>query len=266
MYEAITDLKLERRGRILVITMDNPPMNAATVNGHTELSQVFELVNHDRQTDVVVLTGAGERAFSAGGDINRMIARFESNDHAIWNRQMFEARHIVESMMRLEKPLIGRVNGHAMGLGATLAVLCDVTFMMAKARIADTHVNMGMTAGDGGSLMWPLLMGFPKAKYHLFTGEALTGREAAEAGLINEAVDTIEELDEKVYELAQRLADSPRVALHTTKRAINLVMRNMLEGLIDAHLGLETQTAFTKDHYEAATAFRDRRMPNFSGE
>ena len=167
MYEGIKNLKLEKRGTILVITMDNPPMNSPSPEDHTELSQIFELINHDRETDVVVLTGAGEKAFSAGGDIKRMMERYENNDHAMWYYQMLEARHIVESMLRLEKPLIGRINGHAMGLGATLASLCDITYMMAKAKIADTHVNIGMTAGDGGSLTWPLLMGFPKAKYHL---------------------------------------------------------------------------------------------------
>ncbi|MBV1918158.1 MAG: enoyl-CoA hydratase/isomerase family protein [Sphingomonadaceae bacterium] len=266
MYESIKDLKLEKRGRILVITMDNPPMNPATIDGHTELSKIFEIINHDHDTDVVVLTGAGEKAFSAGGDIKRMMKRYEQNDHSQWYRQMHEARHIAESMLRLEKPLIGRINGHAIGLGATLASFCDITYMMANAKIADTHVNVGMTAGDGGAMMWPLLMGFGKAKYHLFTGEALTGREAAEAGLVNEAVETFEELDEKVYGLAQRLADSPRVALQTTKRAVNLVMRNMLEGLMDAHLGLETLSAWSKDHYEASSAFAERREPKFTGE
>ncbi|MCB2048273.1 MAG: enoyl-CoA hydratase/isomerase family protein [Novosphingobium sp.] len=266
MYESIKSLKLEKRGRFLVITLDNPPMNSPSPEDHTELAQIFELINHDRETDVVVLTGAGEKAFSAGGDIKRMMERYENNDHAMWYYQMLEARHIVESMLRLEKPLIGRINGHAMGLGATLASLCDITYMMANAKIADTHVNIGMTAGDGGALTWPLLMGFPRAKYHLFTGEPLSGKQAAEAGLINEAVETFEELDEKVYGLAERLAASPRVALSTTKRAINLVMRNMLEGLIEAHLGMETQSAWTKDHYEAGKAFAERREPKFTGE
>lgn len=266
MYESIKDLKLEKRGSILVITMDNPPMNPATPDSHTDLSRIFELINHDRDTDVVVLTGAGEKAFSAGGDIKNMINRIESANHTLWFQQMQEARHIVESMLRLEKPLIGRINGHAIGLGSTLAAMCDMSYMMADAKIADTHVNIGMTAGDGGSLMWPLLMGFPKAKYHLFTGEALTGKDAAELGLVLEAVDTFEELDEKVFGLAERLAASPRIGLSTTKRSIQLVMRNMIEGLIEAHLGMETQSAWSKDHYEAALAFRDRREPNFTGD
>lgn len=266
MYENIKDLKLERRGRILVITMDNPPMNAATTDGHRELAQIFEMINHDDECDIVVLTGAGDRAFSAGGDINRMVERYESADHATWNKQMSEARHIVTGLLRLEKPIIGRINGHAMGLGATLASLCDISFMMADAKIADTHVNVGLTAGDGGALMWPLLIGFQKAKHHLFTGKPMTGREAADCGLITESVESIEELDEKVYDLADQLAGMPRIALSTTKQAINLVLRSILEGMIETHLGFETQSALTKDHHEAITAFRDKRQPKFTGQ
>ena len=266
MYAKYRDLKIERRGRILVITLDSPPLNAITPLGHLELSTIFEEINHDQETDVVVLTGAGARGFSAGGDVGRMVDRYETQDHAMWNQQMLEARHIIYGMLRLEKPLIGRINGHAIGLGSTLVSFCDISYMMAKARIADTHVNIGLTAGDGGSLMWPLLIGFQKARYHLLTGEAMTGREAADCGLITGAAETIEELDEKVFGMAERLAASPRLAVSTTKMAVNLVLRNMLEGLVETHLGFETQTAWTKDHHEAGLSFRDNRPPKFTGE
>jgi enoyl-CoA hydratase len=266
VYETYRELKIERRGRILVITLDNPPLNAITPVSHLELSRIFEEINHDPDTDVVVLTGAGERGFSAGGDINRMVDRYEQQDHAMWNQQMLEARHIIYGMLRLEKPLIGRINGHAIGLGSSLVAMCDISYMMAKAKIADTHVNIGLTAGDGGALMWPLLIGFQKARYHLLTGEAMTGREAADCGLITGAVDTIEELDAKVYGMAERLAASPRLAVSTTKMAINLLLRNTLEGLVETHLGFETQTAWTKDHHEAGLSFRDNRPAKFNGE
>jgi enoyl-CoA hydratase len=266
VYEKYRELKIERRGRILVITLDNPPLNATTPVSHLELSQIFEEINHDQETDVVVLTGAGERGFSAGGDVARMVERYETQDHAMWNQQMLEARHIIYGMLRLEKPLIGRINGHAIGLGSTLVSFCDISYMMAKARIADTHVNIGLTAGDGGSLMWPFLMGFNRAKLHLLTGEPMTGREAAEYGLVTQAVETIEELDAKVFGMAERLVNSPRLAISTTKMAINLVLRNVLEGLVETHLGFETQTAWTRDHHEAGLSFRDNRPPKFTGE
>jgi enoyl-CoA hydratase len=266
VYENYSELKIERRGKILVVTLDNPPMNASTSGSHAELARIFEEINHDHETNVVVLTGTGTRAFSAGGDIDRMIERIQAGNHAEWNRSMIEARHIVSGLLRLEKPLIGRINGHAMGLGATLAAFCDISYMIADAKIADTHVNIGLTAGDGGALIWPLLVGFQKARLHLLTGDPLTGREAAEAGLISKAVDTIEELDAVTFAMAQRLADGATLAINTTKMAINLVLRNILEGMIETHLGFETQTALTHDHLEAGLAFKERRAPHFRGE
>jgi enoyl-CoA hydratase len=266
MYESYQALKIERRGRVLWITLDNPPMNAIPPQMHNELSRIFTDINNDPETAVVVLTGAGEKAFSAGGDINRMIKRIETADHKGWNQSVHEAKNIIYGMLRLEKPLIGRINGHAMGLGATIVAFCDFTYMPADARIADTHVKIGLTAGDGGALMWPLLIGFPMAKRYLLTGEPLTGRKAAEIGLITEAVESIQELDAKVEAMASDLASGATMAINTTKVAINLILRQMLEGIIETHLGLETYTTLSKDHAEAAYAFRDKRTPNFTGE
>lgn len=263
MYESYKELKIERRDRILVVTLDNPPMNTSTPVMHTELSRIFYDINHDPETAVVVLTGAGERAFSAGGDVNGMLDRIERADHTGWNRTMLEARHIVNGMLRLEKPLIGRINGHAMGLGATLTAFCDFSFMIASAKIADTHVKVGLTAGDGGALMWPLLIGFNKARHYLLTGDTLTGAQAAELGLVTEAVATIGELDEKVWSRAEALASGATLAINTTKMAINLLLRRLMEGMIETHLGFETMTAWEPDHREAANAFRDKREPNF---
>jgi enoyl-CoA hydratase len=262
-YETYSALRIERRGRILVITLDNPPMNAITPKMHEELSRIFGDINHDPEVGVVVLTGAGDRAFSAGGDIDNMIRRIETADHAAWTRSVTEARHIVNGVLRLERPLICRINGHAMGLGSTLAVLGDFSYMPAKARIADTHVKMGLTAGDGGALIWPLLMGFTKARQYLLTGEAMTGAQAAELGLISEAVETLEALDARVWARAEALAAGPSLAINTTKMAINLVLRGLSGEMIDTHLGLETLTAWSADHREAAHAFRDKREPKF---
>jgi enoyl-CoA hydratase len=266
MYESYQALKIERRGRVLWVTLDNPPMNAMTPAMHNELSRIFADINHDRETTVVVLSGGGAKAFSAGGDVNRMIQRIETADHAGWKQMADEAKNIVYGLLRLEKPLIGRINGHAMGLGATLAAFCDFTYMPAEARIADTHVKIGLTAGDGGALIWPLLIGFPLAKRYLMTGEALTGRRAAEIGLIAEAFDSLEDLDAKVEAMAEELATGATMAINTTKIAINLLLRNMLEGVVETHLGLETYTTLSKDHREAAYAFRDKRTPVFTGE
>lgn len=261
MYESYSDLKFERRGRILVVYIDNPPTNHMTPTMHTELSHVFADINRDEETSVVVLTGAGD-AFSAGGNIKNMVRRIDEGRTWEWYQGTNEARRILHGFLRLEKPLIARVNGHAMGLGATLAVASDISFMIEDAKIADTHVRMGLVAGDGGALLWPLLMGYANARRYLLTGDTMTGRQAAEFGLITEAV-TREELDEKVFAMAERLASGAVQAISGTKIAINMLLRTQLETLIDAHLGLETETFFTADHSEAAHAFMEKRKPQF---
>jgi enoyl-CoA hydratase len=264
MYENIRGLKLERRGRILVIAIDNPPMNAMTPLMHTELSFIFGEINRDPDTAVVVLTGAGD-AFSAGGNINTMAARAEQKDTASMVASLNEAKEIIYGLLRLQKPLIGRINGHAMGLGATLAAFCDISYMVETAKIADTHVKIGIVAGDGGSLMWPLLMGFGRAKEYLMTGDVMTGRQAAELGLINYAVKS-EELDERVYGMADRLAGGATIAINGTKTAVNMLLLRQFESLVENHVALELQSFHSEDHREAAVAFRDKREPKFTGK
>lgn len=264
MYENIQGLKLEHRGRVLVITLDNPPMNAMTPQMHTDLSVIFGEINRDPDTAVVVLTGAGA-VFSAGGDINTMAAKAERKDTASVIPGLTEAKEIIYGLLRLQKPLIGRINGHAMGLGSTLAAFCDISYMVETAKIADTHVKVGLTAGDGGSLIWPLLMGFGRAKEYLLTGDVMTGKQAAELGLINHAVRA-DELDKRVFEMADRLAAGASVAINTTKTAVNLLLQRQFEGLVENHLALELQSFHSEDHREAAIAFRDKREPKFTGK
>jgi enoyl-CoA hydratase len=266
LYSEYKALQIEKRRAVMVITLHNPPMNASFPAMHLELSHIFSTINRDPDVKVVVLTGAGDRAFSAGGDVKNMLRRLTTADHAAWLRGMREAKDLVYSILRLEKPLITRINGHAMGLGATLAVLGDFSYMIETAQIADTHVKVGLTAGDGGSMMWPLLMGFMNAKRYLLTGDALTGKEAADIGLITGSAASMQELDELCFGMADRLANGATLAVNATKASINILLRRLLEGVMEAHLGAETLTYLSKDHLEAAKAFSEKRTPEFKGE
>lgn len=265
-YSSFEALRLEMRGRVLVITLDNQPLNLITPQIHEELSRIFAVVNRDPDVAVVVITGAGDRAFSAGADINLSAQRLERGDHADWLRATAEARDLTYSLLRFEKPLIARINGHAIGVSANIAVMSDFSYMMAKAKIADTHVKIGLSAGDGGAMMWPILMGFAKARHYLLTGDALTGAEAAELGLITKAAESIEELDSLAYGMAERLAKGPGRAINATKTSINLLLRNMFEGVVEAHGGLQMGTYLSKDYRAAVMAFKEGQEPIFSGE
>lgn len=257
-YEA---LRLELRDATLWVTIDNPPVNASTPTLHEELARVFGDIARDPAVRCVVLTGGGE-TFSAGGDVKRMVNSLD--DHTYWLKTMPEARRIVLGMLDCDKPIIGRINGHAMGLGATLAVCCDISIMVEKAKIGDTHVKVGLAAGDGGALLWPHLVGWAVAKRYLLTGDLLTGREAADIGLISMAVPR-DQLDETVEAWVNRLANGATQAICATKRALNMTIRKQAEMFMDAQLGLETMTHLSHDHREAVLAIRDGRQPVFNG-
>ena len=203
MYEQYRALGIDKKDGILTITLDNPPTNAVTTAMHAELGTIFKTINRDPEVKVVVVTGAGDKAFSAGGDIRHMVELLD--DHARAMEGFKEAQELLYDLLRLEKPLIARINGHAIGLGATLALFSDLTYAVETAKIGDPHVQVGYAAGDGGALIWPQLIGYARAREYLLLGEPLTGKEAAEIGLITRAVPA-ERLDEVVNGVAERLA------------------------------------------------------------
>jgi enoyl-CoA hydratase len=262
VYEGYQHLRLDYRGRILTVTMDRPEVkNAANVRMHRELSTIFYDVARDPDCDVVVLTGAGD-AFSSGGDIGAM--REKIDDQTKWVDTVQEARRIFYGMLELDKPLIARVNGAATGLGATLAVYSDIAIAAQSAVIGDPHVKVGLSAGDGGALMWPLLVGFQKAKELLFLGDTIAAKEAERIGLVTYCVPDAE-LDERVNALADRLAKGARLAIGWTKRSINHTIRMLAQGTMENGLLLETLSHLTRDHGEAIDAFMSKRKPQFTG-
>jgi enoyl-CoA hydratase len=167
-------------------------------------------------------------------------------------------------MLDCPKPFIARINGHAMGLGATMALLCDFTIAAEESRIADPHVKAGFVAGDGGSLLWPQLIGYARAREYLLLGDSLTGREAADIGLITRAV-ALENLDSAVDEFVQRVLALPPRALQWTKLSVNLGLKQMASTMMDATMAYEGLSNITADHQEAVSAFREKRKPKFTG-
>src|SRR5580698_6421602 len=139
-YSAYQFIRAERSGRVLRLTLTNPPMNTVQMELHNELSRIFYDVQVDHDSDVIILTGSGD-VFSAGGDIPNMQRRID--DPELFNRKNVEMKRIIFGLIELEKPIICRINGDCMGLGATLALLCDIIVAADTARIADPHVKMG---------------------------------------------------------------------------------------------------------------------------
>jgi enoyl-CoA hydratase len=171
---------------------------------------------------------------------------------------------LVEGLLAIEKPVIAMVNGPAVGLGATIALLCDVIVAAEDAKIGDTHVNVGLVAGDGGVVIWPLLVGVARAKEYLMTGTLLSGAEAAAIGLVNHAVPTAD-LRRTTMALARQLGDQMPYAVRATKVAVNRLLRRQVLEVMDAGLAWEDLSMPMADHREAATAFLEKRRPHFTG-
>ncbi len=260
-YSAYRHMTFERRDRILTITLNRPPMNPIHYELHEELSRVWHQVQVDYETDVIILTGAGE-TFSAGGDIPMMQKRID--DPELFNRKNLEMKQMIFGLLDLEKPIIARINGDCIGLGATLALMCDIMIAVDTARFCDPHVRMGYVAGDGGAVIWPQLIGYAKAKEYLLTGDMLDAVEAERIGLINHAVPR-DQLDEKVSTLAEKLARGSNKAIKWTKTSMNIPLRQLALSMMDASLAYEALTNIGPDHQEAVTAFQEKRKPDFTG-
>jgi enoyl-CoA hydratase len=264
-YPGPRHLLIEKSDKIVTVTINNPPINEVTDAIDIELSEIFLDINRDPDVNVMVLTASGDRVFCGGGSLDDMLERSRKREWGEWVRGMRRARRILMSMLDCDIPIIARVQGHAIGLGATLALYSDIVIAVDSAKFADPHVVVGLAAGDGGSLMWPHLIGYGRAKYYLLTGDRIAAPDAVAMGLIHKAVP-VAELDAAVYGLADRLAHMSRIAICHTKRAVNIPLLRDLTAQFDAHLGLETWSALSSDHPEAVLALKEKRPPKFARE
>lgn len=249
-------IALARTGRLLTITLNRPDaLNDFDEQMHKDLVDVLNFVADDADSDVLLLTGAG-RAFSAGGDF-AYIAETAKNPER-FDVDVRRAKRIVYALLDLEKPLVCKLNGHAVGLGATIALLCDVIFAADHAKIGDPHVSVGLVAGDGGAFIWPQRIGYTLAKEYLMTGDLVPAPKAVEIGLINHALPAAE-LDAKVDAFCQRLLSGSTNAIRWTKVTINLELKRIAHAVMDAGMAYEAVTVRSAEHREAVDALRRRR-------
>jgi len=251
-----------REGRVLTVAFANGPLNAVDAAMHDELARLFIDLQHDEDSDLIVLTGEG-RAFCAGGDFDWFDAQIA--DPRLFRAIASDAKRIVSTLLDLEKPIIARLNGAAAGLGATIALLCDVIIADETAKIGDPHVKVGLVAGDGGAVIWPQLIGFARAKELLMTGDLIPASEAVVMGLINHAVPA-DQLDAKVAEIAAKILGNPRWAVRWTKTVANIALKQIAVSNSDAAVAYEILSNMTADRKEAVAAFRERRKPNLTGD
>ena len=260
--EHFTTLQLERKGSVLRVTIAHPTneLNAVDEALHSDLTRLFAGLRREEDARAVLLTGRG-RAFSAGGDFAWFPKLREAGRMEALRR---DAKQLIWDLLDVEIPIVAAVNGHAMGLGASIALACDVILMADTATIGDPHVRVGIVAGDGGTAIWPLAVGPARAKQYLLTGDALTAVEAERIGLVNRVVPAAQLADEAMA-LATRLAAGAPLAVRYTKLAVNKLVKDALNVAFDTSTALELVTFQSDDHKEALAAIREKRPPRFKG-
>jgi enoyl-CoA hydratase len=223
-------------GPVAIVTLNRPEaLNAASLDLHHAVTHVWAALAADKWLRSVVLTGAG-KAFSAGGDLKLLEGMVE--DPKLRKQVLDEAAELVHAVASFPVPIVAAVNGPAVGLGCSLASLCDLVVMEEHALFSDPHVSLGLAAADGAVFTWPAQMPLPKVKEFVYLGRRIKADEALTLGLVNEVVPTGASLA-KAVELAQKLAKLPPQALRETKAILNAPLRG--------RLAVEARSAFERE-------------------
>lgn len=255
-------LRIDRVGAVLRVVIDHPASELNAVDGllHGELVRLFRELKREESARAVLLTGRG-RAFSAGGSFDWFPTLTDLDTLDPLRR---DARQMIWDLLEVELPIVAALNGPAVGLGASIALLCDVILAADTATIADPHVRVGIAAGDGGTAIWPLLVGPARAKQYLLTGDPVPAAEAERIGLVNRVVPAAD-LEAEALAFAARLAAGAPLAIRYTKHAVNKLVKDALNVAFDAATALEIVTFRSEDHAEALAAIREKRRPVFRG-
>jgi enoyl-CoA hydratase len=260
LYAAYPSLELDRPAtHVLRLTLRAPGrLNAVSGTMHRELAAVWRTIGEDDETLAVIVRGA-DGAFSAGGDLDLVL---EIAADAETRRRVFhEARDLVYNVIDCPKPIVSAMTGPAVGAGLAVGLLADISIATPQARIVDGHTKLGVAAGDHAAIVWPLLCGMAKAKYHLLLCEPVDGIEAERIGLVSLCVPE-DELEDRALEIATRLAAGAQPALRHTKLALNNWLRTA-GPIFDASLALEFLDMTGPDVHEGVAAVREKRLPRF---
>ncbi|MDP6455071.1 MAG: enoyl-CoA hydratase/isomerase family protein [SAR202 cluster bacterium] len=265
---ANVNILVEVKDRIATVTLNRPDrLNAIGPGMEDGWREILRTANEDPEVGAVIITGAG-RGFCSGGDLGGMSQQGSKGQAVPPPRRMGSLlqgpKYLIQDYLNCEVPIIAAVNGPAAGLGATLALMCDVIFMADVARIGDTHVRAGLVAGDGGALIWPHLVGPHRAKELLMSGRLIDAQEADKIGLVNRVVP-LDSLMQEATDFAKELVNGPPLAIRWTKLTINRILWQTYHSVMDFGLAMEDMTMGSEDNKEAARAFVERRTPTFTG-
>ena len=253
-------LLLERRGRVALITINRPAkLNALNVQTRAEGAAALDELREDEEVRVVVITGAGEKAFVAGADISEFEGRTP-----VTQRDVMTARSLFTAVDTFPKPVVAMVNGFCLGGGCELALACDLRVASEAARFGQPEINLGIIPGGGGTQRLTRLVGEGKAMEMILTGEMIDAHTAYNLGLVNMVVPAAD-LEAKTLELANRIAEKSPVALRMAKEAVKTASRSSLDEGLRREVDLFALCFSSEDKDEGVRAFLEKRKPEFKG-
>jgi len=260
MPESFETLRLDRQGRVAIITINRPDKrNALNIKTREEGAALLDQLREDDSVGVVVFTGAGDKAFVAGADIGEFAGRT-----AITQREVMTSRSLFTAIDTFPKPVIAMINGYCLGGGCELALACDIRIASESASFGQPEINLGIIPGGGGTQRLPRLVGEGKAMEMVLTGEIIDARTAFTIGLVNHVVPA-DQLQAKTLEMANRIAEKSPIALQLAKEAVKLASKSNLDEGLRREVDLFALCFSTEDKNEGVSAFLEKRKPAFKG-
>ena len=260
MSQSYETLLLDRRERVAIITINRPDKrNALNIKTREEGAALLDQLRTDDSVGVVVITGAGNKAFIAGADIAEFAGRT-----ANVQREVMLSRSLFTAIDTFPKPIIAMINGYCLGGGCELAMACDIRIASETASFGQPEINLGIIPGGGGTQRLTRLVGEGKAMELILTGEIIDAKTAFAIGLVNHVVPA-DHLEAKTMELAGRIADKGPIALRLAKEAVKLASRSNLDEGLKREIDLFALCFATEDKDEGVAAFLEKRKPVFKG-
>ena len=260
MPQTYETLLVERRERVAIITINRPDKrNALNIKTREEGAAAFEELRADDSVRVVIITGAGDKAFIAGADIAEFAGRT-----AVTQREVMTGRSLFTAIDSFPKPVIAMINGYCLGGGCELALACDLRIASERASFGQPEINLGIIPGGGGTQRLTHLVGEGKAMELILTGEIINAQAAHAIGLVNTVVPH-EELEAKTLEIANRIAEKSPIALRLAKEAVKTAARSTLDEGLRREIDLFALCFSSEDKDEGVKAFLEKRKPEFKG-
>jgi enoyl-CoA hydratase len=261
MSQSFETLLLERRGRVAIITINRPEKrNALNIKTREEGAALIAELGGDDSVGVVVITGAGDKAFIAGADIAEFAGRT-----AMMQRDVMVARSLFNAIDSFPKPVIAMINGYCLGGGCELALACDIRIASENASFGQPEINLGIIPGGGGTQRLTRLVGEGKSMEMILTGDIIDAKTAYAIGLVNHVVP-LDQLEAKTMEIANRIADKGPIALSMAKEAVKIASRSNLDEGLRREVDLFALLFSTEDKDEGVAAFLEKRKPVFKGK